>query len=73
MADDKIVLEIGGMGCDACVRTVTQALEEVPGVVRAEVDLAAGRAIVRGDLGPDGAAKLVSAVEEAGYSAKLAA
>ncbi len=72
MAEHEVVLAVEGMGCDGCMRTVTRALEEVPGVVRAEVDLKAGRATVRGDLGPDGVAKLINAVVEAGYDASLA-
>jgi copper chaperone CopZ len=67
MADEQVVLAIEGMGCDGCVRTVTQALAGVPGVVQVAVDLGAGRATVRGDLGSGGIAALIRAVEEAGY------
>jgi len=70
MAVEAVVLAIEGMGCEGCVRAVTQALAGVPGVVQAEVSLEERRATVRGDLGPEGIAALVRAVEEAGYEAR---
>jgi len=39
-------LGVGGMTCDDCVRTVTDALESVPGVTRASVDLESRSAVV---------------------------
>ncbi|MEK7477661.1 MAG: heavy metal-associated domain-containing protein [Candidatus Coatesbacteria bacterium] len=71
MADRQVVLVIDGMGCDGCVRAVTQALSGVPGVVQVEVNLKDGRATVRGDLGAEGTATLIRAVEEAGYGATV--
>ncbi len=41
-----IDLGVGGMTCDDCVHTVTQALESVPGVNRATVDLDGRSAVV---------------------------
>lgn len=41
-----IDLGVGGMTCDDCVVHVTEALESVPGVEKAEVDLAARSATV---------------------------
>lgn len=57
-------LKITGMTCQNCVKHVTQALEAVPGVSAARVDLAAGRAEVEGTAAVDA---LVAAVEEEGY------
>ena len=48
--DQSIVyidLGVGGMTCDDCVVHVTEALEAVPGVEDATVDLASRRAVVR--------------------------
>ena len=59
-------LTITGMTCGHCARTVTQALQAVPGVASAAVDLKAGTAVVQGD--PDPTA-LVAAVEDEGYGA----
>jgi copper chaperone CopZ len=41
-----IDLGVGGMTCDDCVRKVADALESVPGVNRATVDLGGRSAVV---------------------------
>lgn len=61
-------LKIDGMTCGHCVAGVTKALQAVPGVERAEVSLAEGRASVAHDGNLDPKA-LIEAVEEEGYSA----
>lgn len=63
-------LAIDGMTCASCVSRVEKALEKVPGVIDAAVNLATGRATVRSAGGVDAAA-LVAAVSEAGYEARL--
>lgn len=62
-------LEVTGMGCDGCVAAVQAALEDVPGVVRALVELKGGMAQVEATAGTDPSV-LVAAVEEAGYDAR---
>ena len=64
------ILNIEGMTCDHCVHTVQQALSSVPGVQKAEVDLAQKKASVttQDDLNLPAAIK---AVEEEGYHASL--
>lgn len=42
-----IDLGVGGMTCDDCVHHVITALEAVPGVEQASVDLASRSAVVR--------------------------
>lgn len=66
-----LLLEIGGMTCDACVNHVRGALEKVPGVEAAEVRLDTGEARVQ--VSPDGVdpQDLVHAVEAAGYEAHV--
>jgi P-type Cu+ transporter len=66
-----IKLPIEGMSCASCVRRVEKALEAVPGVARAEVNLAAETATVAyaEGLAPDA---LIAAVQKAGYGARLA-
>jgi copper chaperone len=64
-----IKLEIEGMSCDHCVKAVDQALAVVAGVERVEVNLERGEAVVKGI--PEVAA-LLAAIEEEGYSARLA-
>jgi len=64
---NTLELAITGMTCDHCVRSVTNALKEVPGVSDAQVDLDKGAAVVKGE-GFDPKA-LISAIEEEGYTA----
>ena len=60
-----IDLGVGGMTCDDCVVHVTQALESVPGVQHATVDLASRSAVVTAS--PDvPAAALAAAVAATG-------
>jgi copper chaperone CopZ len=66
----KIDLEIGGMTCGGCVRSVTRVLEAVPGVNAANVDLEKARAQIEGEALD--AATLIAAVEDAGFDARQA-
>ncbi|MEA3412955.1 MAG: cation transporter [Pseudomonadota bacterium] len=64
-----IRLRIAGMSCGHCVKRVTDALSEVPGVERVRsVDLGSGEAIVEG---PANLEALLAAVTSAGYEASL--
>jgi copper chaperone len=56
-----------GMTCEHCRAAVTRALQGVPGVASAQVDLERGEATVTYD--PDTATEsaMAAAVEEAGY------
>ncbi len=51
-----IDLGVGGMTCDDCVVHVTRALESVPGVEDATVDLATRSAVVRARADVEGSA-----------------
>ncbi|MGR6915556.1 heavy-metal-associated domain-containing protein [[Actinomadura] parvosata] len=57
---------VKGMTCGHCVSSVKEEVGEVAGVTGVEVDLASGLLTVDSD-GPIDAAKIVAAVEEAGY------
>jgi Cu+-exporting ATPase len=63
-------LPIRGMTCASCAGRVERALNKVPGVSAASVNLASERARVELLEGTDPAA-LIAAVEQAGYSASL--
>ncbi len=67
-----IQLTIGGMTCAACVNRVEKALAKVPGVNRAQVNLATETAKVTWFGDESGADRLMRAVEDAGYQASLA-
>ena len=59
------LLKIEGMSCGHCVMHVQSALEDVPGVVSAKVDLMERSAMVEGEGLNDQA--LRAAVADAGY------
>lgn len=67
-----IHLEVQGMRCGGCVKSVTAALSPLPGVNNVSVDLSAGHVTVIGEL-PQGGDPLVLALTAAGYPAKLVA
>lgn len=67
----KTELKIEGMSCGHCVASVKSALEAVPGVEEAEVNLVEGRATV--EHGSETRAEdLADAVKEEGYVARAA-
>jgi copper chaperone len=59
---------VTGMTCSHCERSVTQAVNKVVGVSEVAVDVRGGRLTVTGDQTVASDA-VISAVEEAGYSA----
>ena len=68
---NTIRLQVQGMSCGGCVKSVTAALKSLPGVSSVDVDLPAGHVTVNGDL-DQGVDPLVLALTSAGYPAKLA-
>jgi copper chaperone CopZ len=62
-------LRISGMTCNGCVKHVTTALRDLPGVTAVDVDLASGCAKVVHDPEASPVASLVAAVDAAGYEA----
>jgi copper chaperone CopZ len=66
---EALLLSISGMTCGGCANTLSRLLCRVPGVTRADVDLAKARARVVGTARPD---ELLDAVRRAGYGAELA-
>lgn len=67
MATQTIELNITGMTCDHCVRSVTNALKDVPGVEDVTVSLENNEAIVKGNSLD--VAALVAAVADEEYEA----
>ncbi|QEY75439.1 heavy metal translocating P-type ATPase [Pseudomonas denitrificans (nom. rej.)] len=65
----SLELAIDGMTCASCVGRVERALNKVPGVRTASVNLASERAHVE-LLGAVDAAALITAVDKAGYKAR---
>jgi copper chaperone CopZ len=65
--NEKTTLNVTGMTCDKCVMHVTRALQKVPGVTSAKVDLASGKATVEYDRSKTSLADMEKAVKDAGY------
>ena len=62
------VLQIDGMTCASCVGRAERALQAVPGVTGARVNLATERATVTGQADPTA---LIAALDATGYPARL--
>ncbi len=67
-AGDSYQLLIDGMSCASCVGRVQNALQNVPGVSQARVNLAERSALVLGTASPQ---TLIDAVRSAGYAAEI--
>ncbi|MCP1660821.1 heavy-metal-associated domain-containing protein [Neisseria perflava] len=67
----NITLNIGGMTCGGCVKSVTRILEGVDGVSSAAVSLENNSAVVEFDEGKTNPAALIEAVEDGGFDASL--
>ncbi len=64
----QTVFDVNGMKCGGCVAKAQEALQAVPGLVDAKVDLAGKSALVTGDVDP---AAVIAALQKVGYPAKL--
>ncbi|HTJ24964.1 MAG TPA: heavy metal-associated domain-containing protein [Candidatus Limnocylindria bacterium] len=60
-------IRVQGMTCENCVRHVTEALAEIPGVRSAQVDLAEGTARLQVDA-EIAAPELARVLDDAGYA-----
>jgi len=67
----QIELSLEGMSCASCVARVETALQVQPGVLRATVNLATGRAQIEHIEGQGDASALIAAATSAGYPATL--
>ena len=68
----ETILAVEGMTCSSCVRHVTAALRDLPGIGEVEVTLKDGKVRVAYD--PEGAStdEMIAAVNEAGYESRVA-
>jgi copper chaperone len=65
-------LNIGGMTCGGCVRSVTKKLSSVGGVASADVNLEAAKATVEYDEARTNPANLIAAIKQIGFEASEA-
>ncbi len=70
VSTESCTLDISGMTCASCSARVEKALNKVPGVLDASVNLATEQATIKLATGLS-AATLIAAVERAGYGAQL--
>ena len=63
----RAVLDIEGMTCAMCVATVTEGLEELPGVLDVSVNLATAKAIVRFKADQVDLPRMIAGVKDRGY------
>ncbi|MEA9604377.1 heavy metal translocating P-type ATPase [Polynucleobacter sp. JS-JIR-II-c23] len=71
---ELFTLDIGGMTCASCVGRVEKALDKIPGVEAASVNLATEQAKIR--VNADSRVKIddiIALVQKTGYSAKISA
>lgn len=68
---ETLTLNIEGMTCGGCVKSVTRILESVEGVAKAEVSLEGKSALIEFDPAKTGAVALIEAVEDGGFDAAL--
>ena len=64
-----ITIDVNGMTCGGCVRSVKQVLEAIPGVTGVQVSLERGQATISFDPKVTGIERFKDAIVEAGYEA----
>ncbi len=60
-------LQISGMTCGGCVRSVTNVLKALPGVDQVDVSLEKASATVKYDPAKTGTPQFKAAIEDAGF------
>ena len=68
MTKTTLRFKVTGMKCDGCVARVREALTQIPGVLECNVDLAASRAVVTGDVDPNAVSSALTAL---GYATSV--
>ena len=66
---ETVELQVDGMDCQGCVKSVTRMLYGIAGVADVNVSLEQGRARITYDPAKAGPAEFKRAIERAGYKA----
>ncbi|HVW86589.1 MAG TPA: heavy metal-associated domain-containing protein [Bryobacteraceae bacterium] len=69
MAKTKVELQVQGMTCQGCVRSIETKLSTISGVEYAHVNLGAGKATVEFDDDRANPDQLIGAIEQIGFHA----
>lgn len=73
MNTQETILNVDGMTCMSCVRHVEGALRTIDGIGAVEVKLRDGKVRVRHDEAKAPIARMIEALDEAGYESSLSA
>ncbi|ATD65068.1 heavy-metal-associated domain-containing protein [Neisseria weixii] len=68
---ESITLNVEGMTCGGCVKSVTRILENTDGVAKAEVSLENKSAVIEFDATKTNVDALIEAIEDGGFDASL--
>ncbi|RPD90401.1 copper chaperone [Neisseria weixii] len=68
---ESITLNVKGMTCGGCVKSVTRILENTDGVAKAEVSLENKSAVIEFDATKTNVDALIEAIEDGGFDASL--
>jgi len=72
MSTTTATFAVDGMTCNGCVRSVTNAIRQVPGIANVDVSLGDKRANVEYDPATCTPAQIVGAIVGAGFDARPA-
>lgn len=64
----KTTLQLSGLHCGHCVKSVENALNQLPAVTNVQIDLATQRAVIEGEIDPQ---VLIDEIENVGFEATL--
>ena len=73
MATETRVINVEGMTCGGCVKSVDNAVSQLQGVQSVDVDLEGNKASVTYDASTVAVEAIVEAIEDAGFDASVAA
>jgi copper chaperone len=65
---EKMTLNVEGMGCDHCVKAISEALSELSGLTNVSVNLDSGTVFFEFDSSQTPLEKIKEAITEAGYT-----
>ena len=72
MSTTTSTFAVDGMTCNGCVKSVTNAISQAPGVAGVDVSLGGKRATVTYDPAACSPAQIVAAIVDAGFDARVA-
>lgn len=65
--NEKVVVNIGGMSCAHCVKTLTRALKQLDGISSVKINLGTEKAYITYNSGLTGTSQMKQSIEQTGY------